>query len=313
MTAQCLLGHHTVVDKEGLMRRSLRLAFAGLAVSAFTVALATPAGAQEELGFEIDPTEGPVGSTVNGQVDTDDVAEHCTTAVGDFQALFGERLDQVIESVFGTADHVAVLQAPVTDFEELVGAFYFLLRAGISGLDPPLDGLAPGDEDLAADVLGLTFVITFADIATQEPVGEMGNFDPTTGEGSVVVPDVDPGLWAVAAACVSPTTDPDAIAAAVAAATEFVAAELPDFEFPTSVAVLALDAAAEGETFDTLQEIGPALIQPLMVPDAFGFDIFCVFDEEGVCPVDDEIPDDVEAPEAPRPAEPVVVEPVFTG
>jgi hypothetical protein len=294
------------------MRRSLRLAFAGLAVSALTVALAAPAGAQETLGFEIDPVEGPVGSTVNGQVDTDDVAEHCTTAVADFQALFGERLDLVLESVFGTDNHVAVLNSNITSFEELVGAFYFLIRAGTSGLDPPLDGLAPGDEDLAAGVLAQTFVMTFADIATQQPVGETGNFDPNTGEGSVVVPDVDPGLWAVAAACVSPTTDPDVIAAAVSGAAEFVEAEL-DFEepFPT-VLELALEGAADGPIVDTLQEIGPTLIAPLMEPDAFGFDIFCVFDETGVCPVDD-VPDDVEEPGAPRPAEPVVVEPVFTG
>jgi hypothetical protein len=288
------------------MRRSLRLAFAGLAVSALTVALAAPAGAQEELGFEIDPTEGPVGSTVNGQVDTDDVAEHCTTELADFQALFGERIDLVVESVFGTD---FPLQEEITNFEELVGAFYFLIRAGVSGLE----GLSDPDDELAAGVLAQTFVMTFADIATQQPVGETGNFDPNTGEGSVVVPDVDPGLWAVAAACVSPTTDPEVIAAAVSGAAEFVEAEL-DFEEPfPSVLDLALEGLQGGPIVDTLQEIGPTLIQPLMVPDAFGFDIFCVFDEEGVCPVDDEIPDDVEAPEAPRPAEPVVVEPVFTG
>jgi hypothetical protein len=58
-------------------------------------------------------------------------------------------------------------------------------------------------------------VLTFADLATQEPVGELSSFDPVTGVGPVVVPDVTPGPWAVAAVCIAPTLDLEALDAGI--------------------------------------------------------------------------------------------------
>ena len=72
------------------MRRAL---IAILAVLSLPVVMAVPAGAQEELGFEINPTEGTPGDVVTGLVDPADVAEHCTTDLEAFQARFQELLE----------------------------------------------------------------------------------------------------------------------------------------------------------------------------------------------------------------------------
>jgi hypothetical protein len=67
-----------------------------------------------------------------------------------------------------------------------------------------------------------TFAMTFADIATQQPVGELGSFDPATGVGSVVTPDITCGFWAVAAACVGPNFDRDALEAGIRSSGDFL-------------------------------------------------------------------------------------------
>src|SRR5690606_12807992 len=83
-------------------------------------------------------------------------------------------------------------------------------------------GIAAND-DLAAQFLGNTFILTFASIADQAPVGETANFDPTNGAGSITVPDLPPGSWAVAASCVFPdASDPVAFQAAIADGTAFL-------------------------------------------------------------------------------------------
>lgn len=76
-------------------------------------------------------------------------------------------------------------------------------------------GIALNVNGAAETALPQTFVLTFADLATQQPVGELGHFDPVTGAGSVTVPDITPGLWAVAATCVGPVLDLDALEAGI--------------------------------------------------------------------------------------------------
>ena len=78
-------------------------------------------------------------------------------------------------------------------------------------------GIAADFNGATETALPQTFVMTFASVVTQQPVGELGHFDPTTGAGSVVVPNVAPGLWAVAATCVGPSLDLDFLEAGIRA------------------------------------------------------------------------------------------------
>ncbi|HEX6235871.1 MAG TPA: hypothetical protein VFZ68_01685, partial [Acidimicrobiales bacterium] len=183
------------------MRTTLRLALAAVTASALTVATVAPAGAQEEpaaLGFAVDKTQAQPGALVLGKADTGDVAEHCLTDLEAFQTRFQE----LLAGPFSGADVGPLFDRFFPDFdpeEPLVienhdQVSYIMLLFVVLGLGANLGGAAE-------DALPQTFVMTFADIATQAPVGERGSFDPNTGEGSVVVPDIDPGLWAVAAAC----------------------------------------------------------------------------------------------------------------
>jgi hypothetical protein len=270
------------------MKSPVRLAVAALAAAAMIGGVVAPAAAQETLGFEIDPTEGLPGDVVNGQVNVADVAAHCVTTVEEFQARFLELLQgpfaggaeegELFDRFFPGGSFV---------FENHDQAAYSLLGFTLLGLV----GFA-GPEP-AENALPQTFVMTFADVATQEPVGELGNFDPATGQGSVVVPDVDPGLWAVAAACVGPSFDIDTLEAGIRQGGDFLEeigapADLNSPEFEEFIE----DFTGE-EGFDAviafLQAIGPTLLQPIMVPDALGFELFTVLgDEEPVEPPVDE-------------------------
>ena len=253
------------------MSRSIRLGVvAAVATSLLALAVA-PAGAQvpevPPLGFQIDRTEGAPGEIVNGQVDVADVEANCTTDLEEFQSDDGAFLQGIlalIEHVFGEP----VVTVP-TNSEELGTVLIAVIAAGASF-----------DSAIGQQVLDQTFVMTFADIATQDPVGDTGNFDPTTGEGSVTVPDIEPGLWAVAATCVAPTTDPAAIEAALGEITAVAEGlDLSGFgfsePFPTATEILV--AALEGGEFTALlEEVGPSLLAPLMVPQALGVQLFNV-------------------------------------
>ena len=57
--------------------------------------------------------------------------------------------------------------------------------------------------------------MTFADLATQQPLGPLGHFDPVTGVGSVIVPNLAPGNYPVVATCVRPTLDVDMLEAGI--------------------------------------------------------------------------------------------------
>ena len=253
------------------MSRSIRLGLAAAVTASLLSLAAAPAGAQvpevPPLGFEIDRTEGAPGEVVNGQVDVADVEENCTTDLDEFRTEEGDFFQGIValvEHVYGEP----VLDDP-TNFEELAAVLIGVIAVG-----------ALFDEAIGQQIFEQTFVMTFADIATQDPVGEIGNFDPATGEGSVTVPDIEPGLWAVAATCVVPTSDPAEIEAALGEITPIVEGlDLSGFgfsePFPTVTEILL--AALEGGDFTVLlEEVGPSLLAPLMVPQALGVQLFNV-------------------------------------
>jgi hypothetical protein len=234
------------------------------------VCLAGPAPAQAPLGFSITPTQGFPGDVVNGMVSTDDIDANCVTDLPEFQARFEHLLTDpnlfnlgfpggdLFDRFFPTGDF---------DWENYDQLSYGFLAFVVLGLAADIP------QGAAADALPLTFVMTFADIATQNPVGEMGNFDPDTGLGSVVVPDVDPGLWAVAATCVGPTFDLDMLEAGIRSSGPF----LESLDLPGAP---DLDAVIAGLGFDNflalLEEIGPTLLEPIVTPDALGIQLFTV-------------------------------------
>jgi hypothetical protein len=277
---------------------------------------AAPAGAQEELGLETNILEGQPGEIVAGQVDTDDIAEHCVTELEAFQARFqaavadpnlfnglspgGELFDRFFPSGAGSPFEGTETHA------QLAYVLTALVFVGIAA-DFPAGS--------SADALAQTFVLTFADIETQDPVGEMGNFDPETGEGTVAVPDVQPGQWAVAAACVGPILDDiDAFEAGLRAGGDF----LEELGTPVDINDPAFFDFVEEQGFDDefqwLASIAPDLLEGLVVPDALGAVIFCILDETGECPTDvvPPGPDDDDDDDA-EPAPPVMRQPDFTG
>jgi hypothetical protein len=294
------------------MRRVLT---ALVAVGALVAFAAAPAGAQEELGLETNILEGQPGEIVAGQVDTDDIAENCVTDLAAFQARFEPVLTllldpdgELVQTFFPDSGTNFIIE----NYDQMAYVSTALVMVGIF--------INQGGAAEAA--LPQTFVLTFADIATQEPVGEMGNFDPATGEGIVEVPDITPGQWAVAAACVGPSLDPDTIAAGFRESAEFlqeIGAPVahpfvgdPEFE---EFAQEFLDSDATGTALGTefLEAIGPDLLQPVVVPDALGAVIFCILDENGECPTDVVPPGPDDDDEQPGPADAVVVQPDFTG
>jgi hypothetical protein len=252
--------------------------------AAFVVSLtmAGPATAQETLGFTIDPTMGLPGGTVSGQVNPADIAAHCVTTLEAFQARFQALLDGpfVGGNTVGDLPQRFFPDPNNIIYENYDQVAYVLTLFTVFGIAQDVNGAAAG-------ALPQTFVMTFADIATQEPVGELGSFDPVTGVGSVVVPDVACGLWAVAAACVGPVFDLDLLEAGIRESTQFLVEIGYQFDVglegplsPTAVAFMQdfLDSDLEG--FDLfiafLQAIGPDLLQPIVTPDALGVQIFTI-------------------------------------
>ncbi|HEX6235870.1 MAG TPA: hypothetical protein VFZ68_01680 [Acidimicrobiales bacterium] len=308
------------------MRTKMRLALAALAVGALTVATAAPAAAQEEpaaLGFAVDKTQAQPGALVLGKADAADVAEHCVTDLEAFQTRFQELLAGPFAGLGSEGELFERFFPDFEEGEEVVFDTHDKVAYGLVALVAL--GLGANLNGAAEDALPQTFVMTFADIATQAPVGERGSFDPDTGEGSVVVPDIDPGLWAVAAACVGPSFDLDVLEAGIRAGGDFLesidaptANPLTDPEFIEFMQDF-LDSDAEGLDLigEFLGVIGPNLLEPIMVPDAFGAVIFCILDPQGNCP-DGEVEPPPGEPIGPGddeagPAQPVVAAPSFTG
>jgi hypothetical protein len=253
---------------------------AGLATLVAAVLAAGIAHAQAPLGFTIDPTQGRTGDTVNGQVNPLDVAASCVTELDPFIARFNE----LFQGPFVSGNTVGELPQtwfPDPDnivYENADQMAYVLTLLVVLGIANDLQGAAQA-------ALPQTFVMTFADIVTQDPVGPRGGFDPATGVGSVLVPDVAPGLWAVAAACVGPTLDIPTLQAGIEQSGDFLESigiqfgpdgpSSPEFE---AFAQEFLDSDLTG--FDLLvafvNAIGPTLLEPIVVPDALGIQLFTV-------------------------------------
>jgi hypothetical protein len=236
--------------------------------------------AQAPLGFTIDPTQGVAGTIVTGQVDPADVAESCVTDLAEFQARFDDLTFNVL--AFSAPDPLWLrfFPADVTDILTTVEthdqlAYTLTLLVAV--------GVASNTGGAAEAALPQTFVMTFADLATQEPVGELGSFDPVTGVGSVVTPDVACGPWPVVATCVGPTFDRDALEAGIRSSGAFleeigapaVSPIAPEFEAWAQGYLGSMNTG-----FDLLIEfataVGPTLIQNIVEFDALGLQIFNV-------------------------------------
>ena len=222
--------------------------------------------AQAPLGFTIDPTSGIRGSTVNGQVNPADVTANCVTDVSAFQARFGDLFNgpfvggdthgELPETFFPDPDN--------TVYENTNQMAYVLTLFAVLGISADINGAA-------ASALPQTFVMTFADFS-QKPLGTLGHFDPLTGVGSVVVPDITPGTYPVAGVCVGPELDLEALKTGIAASGAYFTSigmqfgpdgpSSPEFE---TFAQGFLGSSSTG--FDLIIEfataVGPTLIQNL--------------------------------------------------
>ncbi|MBN2623103.1 MAG: hypothetical protein JXA83_07040 [Acidimicrobiales bacterium] len=274
------------------MSLRFRAVLGAAVIAALSVSVTAPAGAQgaPTLGLTIEPTEGSPGDTVAGQVDVADVAESCATTAEDIQPSFAALRDTLLAM---QPDYTPAPDAEFTSAENFAWELLAVVSAAV----------AMNYEGAADATLPETYVMTFADIATQAPVGERATFDPSVGAAEVTVPDVAPGLWAVAAACVVPASDTESIEAAINQGADYLTDvfDLPD-PLPVSWGV-------PGD-FDLvgflLAEGGPTLLAPLMVPDALGVQVFCVLDAAGACPADPADPGDPGDPADPAdPADPV--------
>jgi hypothetical protein len=234
---------------------------------------AVPARAQSPLGFSIDPTLGLPGITVTGQVDVDDVAQFCVTDLAEFQAEFQALIDgpyagggpegELFSRFFPGGEFV---------FENCDQAAYSLTGLVALGIGANIGGAAE-------TAFPQSFVMTFADIATQNPIGQLGRFDPTTGVGSVVVPDIPPGVAAIAATCVSPQFDVDLLEAGIrenGAFLEAIGASPCDINSPEFSQFVADFLGQEPDIFAFLNAIGPSLLQNVVKFDALGLQLFTV-------------------------------------
>jgi hypothetical protein len=239
-----------------------------------TVIAAGAARAQAPLGFTIDPTEGRPGDTVNGQVNPTDIAANCVTDMTQFQARFLELFTGPYAS--------GGPEGPFFDhffpggefvFENTNQTAYSLTGLVVLGISQNIGGAA----DTA---FPQTFVMAFADVATQQPIGDLGHFDPTTGVGSVTVPDLPPGPAVIAATCVGPTLDLDALIAGIERNGAFLTsigapADINSSEFGAFVEEFAGPGA---DVFTFLNLIGPDLIQGIVKFDALGLAPFTVLE-----------------------------------
>jgi len=251
-----------------MMKQVNRVVMALCAVSLGLVGTATA-----QLGFTIDPTEGLPGTTVFGQVEPADVAEQCVTTIeglqSEFLAVFqgpfanGGPEGELFLRVFPTGEFV---------FENCAQAAYSLTGFTVLGISMNFAGATE-------TALPQTFVMTFADLATQRPIGELGHFDPVTGEGSVVVPNLAPGQWPVVATCAVPSLDVDVLEAGIRASGAFLESlgfptcDLNSEEFAQYVVELL---GPDADLFTFLNAYGPTFIQNISVPGPLGLQFFTV-------------------------------------
>jgi hypothetical protein len=223
------------------------------------------------LGFTIDPTSGLPGETVNGQVNPADVAAYCVTDLTAFEAEFEAVLNGPYAGGSTEGDLFNMFfPTPEFIFTNTDQAAYSLTGITVLGIGFNFNGAAE-------TALPQTFVMTFADFA-QNPLGTLGHFDPVTGVGSVTVPNIDPGLYPVAAACVRPLLDVNLLAAGIRKNGAFLQSigMPPDINSQEFADFVANYPGANGDVFTFLNLIGPTLIQNIVSPAALGVQLFTI-------------------------------------
>jgi hypothetical protein len=252
-----------------------QLRYVVMAAFFVSVTMAGTATAQAQLRFTIDPTQGLPGITVSGQVNPDDIAAHCTTDLAAFEAEF----QAVLEGPFAGGSNSGELFLRFFPTGEFV--FDTCDQAAYSLTGFTVLAIGSNIQGAAETALPQTFVMTFAVLATQQPVGELGHFDPVTGEGSVVVPDVEPGVWPVVATCVVPTLNVDLLEAGIRKNGAFLKSlgftdATCDINSPEFAAVVAELLGPNADLFTFLSAYGPTFIQSIVVPGPLGLQLFTV-------------------------------------
>jgi hypothetical protein len=247
----------------------------GLIAFMVAICVARTATAQG-LGFTIDPTQGVPGTVVNGQVDVDDIAASCTTDLAAFQARFAELLSGPFAGGSVTGELFQRFFPGQTDFifENCDQLAYSI--TGITGF-----AIAENFNGAAETAFPQTFVMTFADLATQDPLGPLGSFDPTTGVGSVVAPDLTPGPYPVVATCVGTSLNLDVLETGIRETGDFLRSigltdEICDPNIPEFAEFIEEFLGPGADLFVFLETIGPTVVQNIAVFDALGIQVFTI-------------------------------------
>ena len=250
------------------MKNKIRATLSGLVIAGTALLGTSAANAQipdvPPLGFEIDPSEGSVGSTVNGQVNPADISQHCETDPG----VWGTSTSQILYGAFtewAASKGLDLESGEGVDPNDPLYMPMFLVFMGATGLATQPDIQQSGIES--------TFVMAFADIESASPIDPLGSFDRNTGEGSVVVPNISGGMHPVIATCVS------------------IKENISISEFDTAFNKMAAyyDSKYPEPTSDFTElqaraaDIVPVLLRELVEPKALGFQFYCVDDGEGSC------------------------------
>jgi hypothetical protein len=246
------------------------------------VLAAGSARAQAPLGFTIDPTQGFPGSVVSGQVNPADVAASCVTDLAAFQARFSDVALNVLAYNAPTPEllwqrffppDTGDIISTISTHDQLAYTLTLLVTIGIGS----------NQGGAAENAFPQTFVMAFADLVTQNPIGQLGSFDPVTGVGSVVVPPLAPGVNPVVATCIGPNTDPDALEAGIRESGAYLASIGAPAISPLDPAFEAFAQSYLGSTatgFQLLTEfataVGPTLVQNIAKFDALGLQFFTV-------------------------------------
>jgi hypothetical protein len=247
-----------------------------LAIAACVLSVGMGGTATAQLTFSIDPTQGLPGITVSGQVDPAQVAEQCVTTVEGIQAEFQAVLDGPYGGG-GTGGELFLRFFPGGEFvfDTCDQAAYSLTGITVLAIGANINGAAE-------TALPQTFVMTFADLATQQPLGELGHFDPVTGAGSVVVPNLAPGPQPIVATCAVPTLDLDRLEAGIRANGAFLESlgfptcDINDPAFADFVKELL---GPDADLFTFLTTFGPTFIQSIVVPGPLGLQFFTILDQ----------------------------------
>lgn len=232
------------------------------------------------LGFSIDPSQGEVGSTVDGLVDVDDVAQHCITDplafveqfLGDGSFETGSLVFTFDSPYFAAVSELLadpdVQSDPAMAFAANI-ALAFPLGLGLDLDDPEGGALVDG-------AIEATMIMGFADLATASPIAPYGSFDPATGVGSTPVPDIEGGSQIVIATCVGlpDEVSEDDLLAALEVAADYIR---ENFEEPYPA------SAVDPEFEEIAGEVAPVILEKLVEPKALGIASFCVDDGEGSC------------------------------